>query len=154
LPLPLPASWREIFYDIKTLEVSLSQADIKLEESADALDKTIKAIANEKLRIVQDQVKAEQEKMAAEKKRMLKERAKLASMKAKYRQYVKEANSLRLRFPTAKEYEEELIAKAARELGKSELELTNDFVDEVRKYIQYWQRSPKMSQAINNIEKK
>ncbi len=143
----------EMFYDIKTLEVSLSQADMKLEASADALDKTMKAVDNERLRVVHEQLKAEQEKMAAEKKRMLREREKLANMKAKYRQYVKEANSLRLHFPTAKEYEEELIAKVSRELGESELELPDDFVEEVRKYIQYWQGSPRMPQAIANIEK-
>jgi len=143
----------EMFYDIKTLEVSLSQADIKLEESADRLNKTVTAIANEKLKIVQEQLKAEQEKMAAEKKRMLLEREKLAAMKGKYRQYVKEANSLRLRFPTAKEYEEELITKVASELGESELELPDDFVEEVRKYIQYWQGSSRMQKAMDTIEK-
>ena len=91
--------------------------------------------------------------MAAEKKRMLLEREKLAAMKGKYRQYVKEANSLRLRFPTAKEYEEELITKVASELGESELELPDDFVEEVRKYIQYWQGSSRMQKAMDTIEK-
>ena len=143
----------EMFYDIKTLEVSLSKADINLEQSADALDRTMKAIDNEKLRIVHEQLKMEQEKVASEKKRMLQEREKLAAMKVKYRQYVKEANSLRLYFPTAEQYEEELIAKVARELGESELELPNDFVAEVRKYIQYWQGSSRMQQAMDNFEK-
>ncbi|EXI65077.1 MAG: Membrane-bound lytic murein transglycosylase D precursor [Candidatus Accumulibacter sp. SK-11] len=143
----------EMFYDIKTLEVSLSQADIKLEESADTLDKAMAAITNERLRVVDDQLKAEREKITAERKRMLQEREKLAAMKGKYRQYVEEANSLRLRFPTAKRYEEELIARVASELGESELELPDDFVAEVRKYIQYWQGSARMQKAMDNIEK-
>lgn len=143
----------EMFYDIKTLEVSLSQADIKLEQSADTLDKAMAAISTERLRVVDEQLKAEREKIAAERKRMLQEREKLAAMKGKYRQYVDEANSLRLRFPTAKRYEEELIAKVTSELGESELELPDDFVAEVRKYIKYWQGSARMKKAMDNIEK-
>lgn len=143
----------EMFYDIKTIEVSLSQADLKLEESAAALEKSMEAVNKEKMKFVQDQLKAEQEKIAAEKKRMFVEREKLSNMKAKYRQYVKEANALRLHFPTAKQYEEEIIAKVARELGESELELPEGFAEEVRKYIQYWQGSSRMSQAVANIER-
>ena len=143
----------DMFYDIKTLEVSLSQADLKLEESAEALEKTRQAITNEKLKIAQEQLKAEQEKIAAEQKRMMQEREKLANMKAKYRQYVQEVNSLRLLFPTDAQYEEELMAKVARELGESELELPDDFVVEVRKYIQYWQKSSRLQMAMDNLEK-
>lgn len=132
----------------------MSKADIKLEESADALEETVKAIADEKLKVVQDRLKAEQEAIAAEKRRMEQERIRPASMKAKYMEYVKEVKSLRLRFPTAARYEEELIAKVASELGESELELPEGFVSEVRKYIQgYWQKSSRMQEAVDNIEK-
>lgn len=143
----------EMFYDIKALEVSISQADIKLEESAEVLDKAMVAITNERLRIVDDQLNVEREKLAVEKDRMMRERERLAAMKGKYRQYVEEANSLRLRFPTAKRYEEELIAKVTSELGESELELPDDFLAEVRKYIKYWQGSSRMQKAIDNIER-
>jgi membrane-bound lytic murein transglycosylase D len=74
-------------------------------------------------------------------------------MKDKYRQYVKEATSFRIRFPTNARYEEELITKVAREFGESELELPDGFVDEVRKYIQYWQGSSRMPQAMGRLEK-
>ena len=142
----------DMFYDIKTLEVSLSQADLKLDENAELLDKTMQAINSEKLRISQEELKLQQEKIAAEKLRMRQERKRLANMKAKYRKYVEQANSLRLRFPTDKQYESELIAKVARELGESELELPEDFVAEVRKYIQYWQSTSRLNTAINNME--
>ena len=142
----------DMFYDIKTLEVSLSQADLKLDENAALLDKTLQAINSEKLRISQEELKLQQEKIAAEKLRMRQERVRLANMKAKYRKYVEQANSLRLRFPTDKQYESELIAKVARELGESELELPDDFVAEVRKYIQYWQSTSRLNTAINNME--
>ncbi len=142
----------DMFYDIKTLEVNLSQADIKLEESAAVLEHTLKTIDAEKLRISQEQLKAQQEQIAAERQRMRKERERLANMKAKYRQYVEEANSMRLRFPTDEQYENELIAKVARDLGESELELPEAFVAEVRKYIQYWQSTSRLQNSIATIE--
>jgi len=143
----------DMFYDIKTVEVSLSQADIRLEESAQVLEETIKAVADEKLRVEQDRIRAEQQKIAAERQRLAREAEKLNTMKAKYQQYVKEANALKLTFPTAAQYEVELISRVARGFGESELELPDGFVAEVRKYIQYWQRSSRMQRAIDNLEK-
>lgn len=140
----------DMFYDIKTLEVSLSQADMKLEDSAAAMENTLKSLANEKK--AQEQIKAEQEKILVEKAHMLEQRKKLAGMKAKYQQYIDQARSLQLRFPTAAEYEEELIAKVARELGESELELPDGFVKEVRNYIHYWQTSARMQTAMEKIQ--
>jgi pSer/pThr/pTyr-binding forkhead associated (FHA) protein len=142
----------DMFYDIKALEVSLAQADINLEQGSGTLEKTLEAIASEQMRISQEKLKQERERLAAERKRMLAERQRLANMKAKYRQYVEEVNALRLRFPTSAKYEDELIAKVARELGESELELPEDFVAEVRKYIRYWQGSARIQMAMNNME--
>ena len=142
----------DMFYDIKSLEVNLSQAEIKLEESAAMLDSALQTINNEKLRVSQEQLKLQQEKIAAERQHMREERDRLAKMKAKYRQYVEEANSLRLRFPTKEQYEKELIAKVARELGESELELPEEFIAEVQKYIQYWQKTPRLQNAISMLE--
>ncbi len=59
----------EMFYDIKVVEVSLAQADMRLEESAQVLERTMKALAHENLRVEQDRIKAQQEMIAAEKKR-------------------------------------------------------------------------------------
>jgi len=140
----------DMFYDIKSLEVSLSQADMKLEDSAAAMENTLKSLANEKK--AQEQIKAEQEKILVEKAHMLEQRKKLAGMKAKYQQYIDQARSLQLRFPTAAQYEEELIAKVARELGESELELPDGFVKEVRNYIHYWQTSARMQMAMEKIQ--
>jgi len=142
----------DMFYDIKTLEVNLSQADIKLEEHAEVLDRALQAMSDEKLRATQEQLKLEQQKIAEEKQRMQQERERLSNMKAKYRQYVEEANALRLSFPTATQYESELIAKVARELGESELEVPDEFVAEVRKYIGFWQASSRLQKAIDNLE--
>jgi hypothetical protein len=74
-------------------------------------------------------------------------------MKAKYQQYVKEATSYRISFPTDASYEKELITRVAREFGESELELPDGFIDEVRRYIQYWQNSSRLTQAMDRFEK-
>jgi len=142
----------DMFYDIKTLEVNLAQADIKLEQHAEVLDRALQAISDERLRATQEQLRLQKERIAAEKQHMQEERERLALMKAKYRQYVEEANALRLSFPTAERYENELIGKVARELGESELEVPDEFVSEVRKYIGYWKASARLQQAINNLE--
>ncbi len=143
----------DMFYDIKALEVSLFQAETKLNESAEVLELTLKVIADQKLGIAQERIKSEQQKLVNERKRIISERQKLANMKSKYQQYVDEAKSLRIRFPSDAQYEEELIAKVARGLGESELELPEGFVAEVRKYTKYWQKSTRMQQAIERLEK-
>ena len=143
----------DMFYDIKALEVSLSQAEIRLDESAEVLDLTMKVIVDQKLSVDQGRIKTEREKIFAERKRVSQERQKLANMKAKYEQYVDEAKSLRIRFPSDSQYEEELIAKVARGFGESELELPQDFMAEVKRYTKYWQDSSRMQQAIERLEK-
>lgn len=143
----------DMFYDIKALEISLSQSEIRLDESAEVLDLTMKVIVDQKMRVGQERVKVEREKIAIERERISQERKKLAGMKLKYQQYVDEAKSLRIRFPSDAQYEEELIAKVARGFGESELELPEGFVTEVRKYTKYWQDSSRMQQAIERLEK-
>lgn len=142
----------DMFYDIKTLEVSLSKSEVMIDVSAEILEQTLKAAVNQKLAI-QERIKAEQEKIAAEKVRVEREKIKLKSMKAKYQRYVKEAISFRIRFPGDASYEEDLITRVAREFGESELELPDGFVEEVTRYIKYWQNSSRMQQAMERMEK-
>ncbi|NOT84659.1 MAG: FHA domain-containing protein [Methylococcaceae bacterium] len=143
----------DMFYDIKTLEVNLAQSEEMLDGSSDILDQAMKAVASEKLKAEQERIKAEQAKIVAERERLEQEKQKLSRMKAKYQQYVKEATSFRIRFPNGNRYEEELITRVARQFGESELELPEGFVDEVRRYIKYWQGSPRMQQAMERFEK-
>ncbi len=142
----------DMFYDIKMLEVSMAKSEVMIDESAQILEQTLKAAVNQKL-AVQERIKAEQEKIAAERQRVAQEKKKLKSMKAKYQQYVNEATSFRIRFPSDASYEEELITKVAREFGESELELPDGFVEEVRRYIKYWQESSRMQLAMDRLEK-
>jgi len=142
----------DMFYDIKTLEISLSQAEIKLEENAEVLDLTMRLIVKEKLGAEQEKIQKEREKIAAERIRIVSERQKLNNMKKKYQQYVQDTKLLRIRFPSSSQYLEELITKVARGFGESELELPSGFVVEVQRYIQYWQKSSRMGQAIKHLE--
>lgn len=143
----------DMFYDIKTLEVNLAQSEEMLDGSSAILDQAMQAVAGEKLKAEQERIKAEQAKIVAERERLEQEKQKLSRMKAKYQQYVKEATSFRIRFPSGNRYEEELITRVARQFGESELELPDGFVDEVRRYIKYWQGSPRMQQAMDRVEK-
>ncbi|MGZ8911380.1 MAG: FHA domain-containing protein [Methylococcaceae bacterium] len=142
----------DMFYDIKTLEVSLSKSEIMINESTEVLEQALKAMVSETLKAEQERIKAEQEKITEEKKRVALEKKKLKRMKAKYREYVKEAASFRLRFPTDASYEEELITKVAHGFGESELELPEGFIEEVRRYIKYWQATSRIQHAMARFE--
>lgn len=72
-------------------------------------------------------------------------------MKARYQQYVDEMKSLKLRFPTDSQYEEELIIRVARGFGESELELPEGFINEVKRYIERWQKSTRMKRAMKYL---
>ncbi|SJM89115.1 FHA domain-containing protein [Crenothrix polyspora] len=142
-----------MFYDIKTLEVSLSQSEITFERSAEILDQTLKAVASDKFKVEQERIRAEQQKVTEERIRLAQERMHLKDMKAKYQVYVQEAESLKFRLPFSSNYEEKLIAKVAREFGESELEVPDGFVAEVKRYIKFWQSTPRMRNAIAVLEK-
>ncbi|OAI00581.1 FHA domain-containing protein [Methylomonas methanica] len=141
-----------MFYDVKTLEVSLSQADIRLAENVESLAKALEEVKDEKLKVSQERIKAEQAKILEEKKRLAEERKKLKLMKAKYQEYLKEIDFLRLSFPTDEQYERELITRVVRGFGESELELPDEFVTQVRQYIKNWQDTARLRVAIKNMQ--
>ena len=73
----------DMFYDIKTIEVSLAQSEIMLDKSANVLEQTLHVLAKEKHWAEQEQIRAEQEKIKAERERVADEKLKLKSMKVK-----------------------------------------------------------------------
>ncbi|WFP50129.1 FHA domain-containing protein [Methylomonas sp. EFPC3] len=129
-----------MFYDIKTLEVSLSQADIRLEQSAETLAQTLAAVNDEKMRVSQERIKEEQLRIQQEKKRLAEERERLKAMKVKYQAYLQQIDFLRLSFPSDEEYERELVTRVARGFGESELEVPEEFVAKVKQYIDNWKK--------------
>lgn len=142
----------DIFYDVKTLEVNLSQAEIRLAESAEILELTIKAILNKKLEMDQQKIFAEQTKIETERKLVAKKRQKLNEMKARYQKYVNEAKAFNFSFSNKPKYEDDLILKVARGFGESELELPEEFISEVKRYIDYWKQSERLHQAMAHLE--
>ena len=141
-----------MFYDVKTLEVSLSQADMRLAENVESLAKAFEEVKDEKLKVSQERIKAEQAKILEEKKRLAEERQKLKLMKAKYQEYLQEIDFLRLNFPTDEQYERELITRVVRGFGESELELPDEFVTQVRQYIKKWRDTARLRIAIKNMQ--
>lgn len=141
-----------MFYDIKTLEVSLSQADLRLEESERVIYETKKQIHGENRKEEEERIAEEQRKIVEDKIRLAQEREKLKSMKARYQTYIEEINFLRISFPTSEQYEKELITRVARGFGESELEVPDDFIREVQKYIKLWQSSGRMQMAVNKLQ--
>lgn len=142
----------DMFYDIKELEVDLSQAEIRLTESSEVLDLTLKVIVEKQLKNEQQRIAAEQKKIEIEKRLVAQKRQKLREMKARYQQYVDEAKSLSFSILNKSQYENDLIIKVARGFGESELELSDDFIAEVKWYITKWQQSSRMHQAMAHLE--
>lgn len=142
----------DMFYDIKTLEVSLSQSEIRLSESGEILELTIKAILDQKLEIDQQKIVAEQQRIEAERKLIAKKRQKLNEMRQRYQNYVNETKTLNFSFSGKSQHEDDLILKVARGFGESELELPDGFIAEVKRYIDYWKQSERLHQAMAHLE--
>ncbi len=142
----------DMFYDIKTLEVSLSQAEIRLSESAEVLSLTMDAILNKKLEIDRQRITEEQKKIETERKLVAQKRQKLNEMRNRYQKYVDEAKAYGFPFFNKSQYEDDLIMKVARGFGESELELPDGFINEVKRYITFWQKTERLPQAMAHLE--
>lgn len=113
-----------IFYDIKTLEVDLAGAEIELEK-----------IKNTTLLL------------EIEKKRKT-----LKRMRQHYAEYVEELGIINLSKPSKNKIDD-LILKVARSFGERDINLPKGFIQETKKYIRYWQSSPRMKKAIKRLYK-
>jgi len=111
-----------IFYDMKTLEVDLVKTELQLKKSND----------NALLAAVD------------------KKRVKLKRMRERYSQYIDELGILDVS-SLSKNRDDWLILKVARDFGECDIDLPPGFVDEVKKYIRYWQHSPRMRNAMNRL---
>lgn len=111
-----------IFYDMKTLEVDLVKTELQLKKSNDdALLATVD-----------------------------KKRVKLKKMRERYSQYIDELGILDVS-SLSKNRDDWLILKVARDFGECDIDLPPGFVDEVKKYIRYWQHSPRMRNAMSRL---
>jgi membrane-bound lytic murein transglycosylase D len=156
----------DMFYDIKSIEVSLlridihrEQSNVKIEQSVAQLNKELIEAREEKNKKKEAdilkalaEIEKEKQQIAKEKQYIAAEREKLAQTRKDYRQYVQDANSLKFSF-FGDQHTKELITKVAYGLGESELELPDDFIAEVEKYINLWNR-PDMNNAMNTAWEK
>lgn len=111
-----------IFYDMKALEVDLVRTELELKKSTDA------ALL-----------------LAVDKKRV-----KLKKMRERYSQYIDELGILDVS-SLSKNKDDWLILKVARDFGECDIDLPAGFTDEVKKYIRYWQSSPRMRNAMRRL---
>lgn len=110
----------EMFYDVKTLEIDLSNTELQLkQEHSNSLQQSV-----------------------------LQKRVRLQNMQSKYQAYLNELSSMDFKQLISMSREDELILKVARAFGESELELPTEFVQEVKRYIEYWKKTPRMSRAM------
>lgn len=152
----------DMFYDIKNVEVSLSRIDINIERSNIKIEQSVGKLNKELIEAREEknkkkeadilkalaEIEQEKQRIAKEKQYIAAEREKLAQTRKDYRQYVQDANSLKFSF-FGDQHTKELITKVAYELGESELELPDDFIEKVEEYIRAWQNSRRMNKAIN-----
>ena len=129
----------DMFYDIKEIEINLAKTELKLQTA------------------IQENIQQGQQLAAAEalREEAKQKRQKLQAMQKKYLAYLDELNTLKFKkiFPTSHSsgYEKQLIVTVARKFGESELELPKGFVDEVHQYIKYWQKSSRLSKAMQRL---
>lgn len=135
----------DMFYDIKTMELTLAKAEIDLDENSESLKNKLDKLS-------QQDIQEKERKLAIIDQKVSGERAKINTMKNKYKQYLQEARGLDFKLPTAENYETDLIIKITGEFGESELEVNKDFVKEVKKYIGLWKKTVRLAKAIERLE--
>jgi soluble lytic murein transglycosylase-like protein len=74
---------------------------------------------------------------------------KLANMRERYEAFVEKIQQSR---PIALDSADLLILHTARVFGETEIDVPDDFVDEVKKYIKKWQSSSRLANAINRLD--
>jgi peptidoglycan lytic transglycosylase D len=114
----------DIFYTMKSLEVQIAQEEIKQEKSGYLIHLTD----------------------------LTKQRQQLQAMQHRYRNYLQELDAMRL-FKQQLSHEVEMIHQIAGVFGESELMLTDEFISEVQKYIEYWKSNRRLPRAISRMKK-
>jgi len=111
-----------IFYDMKALEVDLVQTELELKKTTNTV-------------LVQS---------------VDKKRVELKKMRERYSEYIDELGVLDAS-ALSKNKDDWLILKVARDFGECDIDLPPGFTEEVKKYIRYWQNSPRMKNAMKRL---
>jgi len=114
----------DMFYDIKGLEVQLAQNEMLAEHR---------------------QNKGQRSDIASK-------RQKLKAMKARYQDYLNELD-FENQFRASLSPEDAAIVRMAQVFGECDLQLPDEFITEVKKYIVKWQSSQRLVKAIARLER-
>jgi hypothetical protein len=114
----------DMFYDIKTFEVQIAQTEIEAKKSGSNVQISSIALKRQKLR----------------------------EMKARYQDYLSDVDFAKQLKGSLSE-EDEAIVRMAKIFGECDLELSEAFISEVKKYITKWQSSKRLTSAITRIER-
>ncbi len=114
----------DIFYDMKTLEVQ----------------------------IVREEARRHRAAYLVQQAGITRKREQLQAMQRRYDEYLDNLNGMRL-FKQSPSRDVEIIHRIARIFGESELLAPEDFVQEVKKYIQLWKSTRRLPLAIARLQR-
>ncbi len=126
-----------MYYQTKALEVDISLLEIKLRDEASSSLQDSILQTRQKLYKTQDEYKSIIDNLNA------------FTFPVKLTRIIRHKIGLGSSSPS--EYERELIQTVAEKFGESQLELSDDFITEVHRYISKWQASPRMQKAMRYL---
>ncbi|MGB5835274.1 MAG: transglycosylase SLT domain-containing protein [Thiohalocapsa sp.] len=120
----------------------------QLERTRQLAQETFYEMKELELHIADLEAGIERDASAAVKAQIAESKRLLAGMRERYDTFVQEVQASRI-VPLGTE--DEIILQIARVFGETELDLPDDFVAEVKKYIRKWQATPRLERAIRRM---
>jgi len=121
---------------------------LQLEKTRELAKETFYEMKELELYIAYLEASIEQEASVAVRKQISESKRLLAGMRERYDAFVQEIQASRIVKLTS---EDEIILHMARVFGETELDLPDDFVAEVKRYIRKWQATPRLARAIRRL---
>lgn len=121
---------------------------LQLEKTRELAKETFYEMKELELHIADLESSIEREASAAVRQQIEESKRLLAGMRERYDAFVKEIQASRI---VKLNSEDEIILHMARVFGETELDLPDDFVAEVKRYIRKWQATPRLARAIRRL---
>ncbi|MFE8034350.1 transglycosylase SLT domain-containing protein [Thiohalocapsa marina] len=120
----------------------------QLEKTRELAKETFYEMKELELHIANLEASIEQDASAAVRARIAESKRLLAGLRERYDAFVQEVQASRIiKFSS----EDQIILHMARTFGETELDLPDDFVAEVKRYIRKWQATPRLEHAIRRL---
>jgi len=120
----------------------------QLEKTKQLAKETFYEMKELELHIADLEAGIERDASASVKAQIAESKRLLAGMRERYDDFVEEVQASRI---ITLGSEDEIILHIARVFGETELDLPDDFVAEVKKYIRKWQATPRLERAIRRL---